>query len=158
LSKKYLVLFALFLLITDKKKKNNGLNNSNASKLSIVIIYSCRYEKHLSDAKTSGIRKGMINGFTMGFLWLIVDCCYALGTLSLSNCLPFDIFSFFIIGFWYGAKLIRDGEYNIGNVIIVSFEKKKKSTLFKSLFSGLFCNYHCCIQFGSSRSTFSSIN
>src|SRR5690349_3850576 len=94
LPKKYFALFARFLLIMDKKEKNNGWNNSNTSDFSIIIIYSYRYEKYLSDAKTSGIKKGMINGITMGFLWLIIDGCYALGILALMNCLSFVIFYF----------------------------------------------------------------
>jgi hypothetical protein len=70
----------------------------------------------------------MINGVTMGFLWLVIDGCYALGILALS--LSLQLFSlcyflFFIIGFWYGAKLFRDGEYNLGDVIIVSLKIKR---------------------------------
>ena len=39
-----------------------------------------RYEKNLGEAKKSGIKKGAINGLTIGFLWLTVYCTYALGT------------------------------------------------------------------------------
>ncbi|CAF3084747.1 unnamed protein product [Rotaria sp. Silwood2] len=59
-------------------------------------------EHHLGDAKKNGIKKGAINGFTMGCVWFFIYCAYALG-------------------FWYGAKLIREEGYNIGNVIIVFF-------------------------------------
>ncbi|CAF4527832.1 unnamed protein product, partial [Rotaria magnacalcarata] len=48
-----------------------------------------------------GIKKGGINGFTMGTVWFLIYCAYALG-------------------FWYGAKLIREEGYSIGDVIIVS--------------------------------------
>ncbi|CAF1145696.1 unnamed protein product [Adineta ricciae] len=61
-----------------------------------------RYEYHLDEAKKSGIRKGAISGSSMGLVWFLIYCAYALG-------------------FWYGAKLIRDEGYNIGNVIIVFF-------------------------------------
>ncbi|CAF3736730.1 unnamed protein product [Rotaria magnacalcarata] len=61
-----------------------------------------RYEKYLGDAKKNGIKKGGINGFTMGTVWFLIYCAYALG-------------------FWYGAKLIREEGYSIGDVIIVFF-------------------------------------
>ncbi|CAF1420960.1 unnamed protein product [Rotaria sordida] len=61
-----------------------------------------RYEQHLDEAKRNGIKKGVINGATMGLLWFIICCTYALGL-------------------WYGAKLIRDEGYNIGKVLIVFF-------------------------------------
>ncbi|CAF2682116.1 unnamed protein product [Rotaria sp. Silwood2] len=61
-----------------------------------------RYEKHLDEAKRSGIKKGAISGVTMGFVWFTIYCAYALA-------------------FWYGAKLIRDETFNIGNVMIVFF-------------------------------------
>ncbi|CAF3502579.1 unnamed protein product [Rotaria sp. Silwood1] len=61
-----------------------------------------RYEQHLGEAKRNGIKKGAINGFTMGSVWFFIYCAYSLG-------------------FWYGAKLIREEGYNIGDVIIVFF-------------------------------------
>ncbi|CAF3688467.1 unnamed protein product [Adineta steineri] len=61
-----------------------------------------RYEQYLEDARTSGIKKGGASGFALGLVWFFIYCAYALG-------------------FWYGAKLIRDENYNIGNVIIVFF-------------------------------------
>ncbi|CAF3575971.1 unnamed protein product [Rotaria sordida] len=61
-----------------------------------------RYEQHLDEAKRNGVKKGAINGATMGSVWFIICCTYALGL-------------------WYGAKLIRDEGYNIGNVLIVFF-------------------------------------
>ncbi len=62
---------------------------------------NCRYTSNLQEAKSFGIRKGMINGISMGVVYGIVFGSYALG-------------------FWYGSKLVRDGEYTGGNVLIVS--------------------------------------
>ncbi|XP_061185952.1 ATP-dependent translocase ABCB1-like isoform X2 [Saccostrea echinata] len=62
-----------------------------------------RYNKHLSDAKKTGIRKGLTVGFSMGLIYFI-------------------IFSVYGFGFWYGAKLVReDSDYTPGNVLIVFF-------------------------------------
>ena len=46
----------------------------------------------------------MINGLMMGFVWIVINCAYALG-------------------FWYGWKLtIRNpAEYSAGTIIIVFF-------------------------------------
>jgi hypothetical protein len=41
------------------------------------VLY--RYEKHLGEAKLSGIKKGAAGGFTMGMLWFLIYCAYALG-------------------------------------------------------------------------------
>ncbi|CAF1022109.1 unnamed protein product, partial [Didymodactylos carnosus] len=61
-----------------------------------------RYERHLNSARDFGIKKGAFNGLTMGFLWFVIFCAYALG-------------------FWYGAKLIREDGFKIGAVLIVFF-------------------------------------
>ncbi|XP_048755888.2 ATP-dependent translocase ABCB1-like isoform X2 [Ostrea edulis] len=62
-----------------------------------------RYNEHLSDAKATGIRKGLTVGFSMGLIYFI-------------------IFSVYGFGFWYGAKLVReDSDYTPGNVLIVFF-------------------------------------
>ncbi|CAF4068150.1 unnamed protein product, partial [Rotaria sordida] len=63
---------------------------------------SKRYEEHLRSAKLSGIRKGGLNGILMGIVWLLIFCVYALG-------------------FWYGAKLVRDEGFTIGGILIVFF-------------------------------------
>ncbi|CAF1942165.1 unnamed protein product [Rotaria magnacalcarata] len=63
---------------------------------------SKRYEKYLRSAKISGIRKGALNGALMGAIWFLVFCTYALG-------------------FWYGAKLVREEHYSIGGILIVFF-------------------------------------
>ncbi|CAF0784747.1 unnamed protein product [Rotaria sordida] len=61
-----------------------------------------RYEEHLRSAKLSGIRKGGLNGILMGIVWLLIFCVYALG-------------------FWYGAKLVREENFSIGGILIVFF-------------------------------------
>ncbi|CAF5047790.1 unnamed protein product, partial [Rotaria sp. Silwood1] len=61
-----------------------------------------RYEKHLDEAKINGIKKGAISGIFIGTMWFFSFCSYALG-------------------FWYGAKLIRDEGYKIGDVCVVFF-------------------------------------
>lgn len=84
-----------------------------------------RYEGFLGDAKKSGIKKGAVNGVTMGMVWFLIYCAYALGK-ELQNKFYIECLYiiFFSIGFWYGAKLIREENYNVGNVIIVSYLKK----------------------------------
>ncbi|CAF2118380.1 unnamed protein product, partial [Rotaria magnacalcarata] len=63
---------------------------------------STRYEKHLRSAKISGIRKGGLNGVLMGIVWCMIFCTYALG-------------------FWYGAKLVREDNFSVGGILIVFF-------------------------------------
>lgn len=61
-----------------------------------------RYNGHLDEAKKSGIKKGITVGWSTGLVFLVVFCAYGLG-------------------FWYGAKLIReDDDYRVSNVLIVS--------------------------------------
>jgi hypothetical protein len=78
--------------------------------------------KHLDEAKKSGIKKGAVTGLTMGTVWCLIYCSYALGIyISLViNLLFIEYLLFVTTGFWYGAKLIRDEGYNVGGVIIVS--------------------------------------
>jgi hypothetical protein len=45
-----------------------------------------RYEKYLGEAKRSGIKKGAVTGMTMGALWFVIYCDYALGTLMVVIC------------------------------------------------------------------------
>ncbi|XP_021367207.1 multidrug resistance protein 1-like isoform X1 [Mizuhopecten yessoensis] len=61
-----------------------------------------RYDKNLEHAKQIGIKKGVTSGLSMGAIWFIMMCSYALG-------------------FWYGAKLVREDGYSIGKVLIVFF-------------------------------------
>ncbi|XP_053373101.1 ATP-dependent translocase ABCB1-like isoform X2 [Mercenaria mercenaria] len=63
-----------------------------------------RYNANLIEARDLGIKKGLVNGITLGMVWMIMFLAYALG-------------------FWYGAKLSREEpeNYSIGNVMIVFF-------------------------------------
>ncbi|WAQ94713.1 MDR1-like protein [Mya arenaria] len=62
------------------------------------------YDIHLVEARSLGVKKGLINGISLGVVWLIMMCAYALG-------------------FWYGAKLTRDEpeNYSVGTMTIVFF-------------------------------------
>lgn len=60
-----------------------------------------RYEEHLDDARKCGVKKGFAGGLTKGVTFFLLFCIYTLG-------------------FWYGAKLVREENYNIGNVFTVS--------------------------------------
>jgi len=60
-----------------------------------------RYSKNLRQAKDFGIRKGLISGAGMGFLWFVIFASYALA-------------------FWYGGKLIREDDYTAGQMLTVS--------------------------------------
>lgn len=57
------------------------------------------------EARDLGVKKGFINGLSLGVVWLIVMGAYGLG-------------------FWYGAKLTRDepDTYTVGVMTIVSGE------------------------------------
>lgn len=59
-----------------------------------------KYEQHLDDAKRCGMRKTFIICLSKGVTFFLLFCIYALG-------------------FWYGAKLIREEGYSIGNVFTV---------------------------------------
>ncbi|CAF2677139.1 unnamed protein product [Rotaria sp. Silwood2] len=107
------VLFAkLASNLTEKELKAYGKAGAIAeevfSSIRIVLSYNGqgreqkRYDQHLDEAKRNGIKRGGINGTLMGLVWCVVYCSYALG-------------------FWYGAKLIREEEYTIGNLISVFF-------------------------------------
>ncbi|CAF1001736.1 unnamed protein product [Adineta steineri] len=76
------------------------------SSIRIVLSYNGqerekkRYKQYLNEAKERGIRKGAANGLSLGVLWFIFYCSYALG-------------------YWYGSKLIEHGEYDIGKVMVI---------------------------------------
>ena len=67
-----------------------------------------RYEGKLDEAKYFGIKKSIVNGALMGFLWLVINGAYALG-------------------FWYGWTLSINydaqgvPEYTIGRILLVFF-------------------------------------
>ena len=61
-----------------------------------------RYEERLGDAQVYGIKKAVYGGGSMGAVWFIIYCVYALA-------------------FWYGIKLTIDepDNYSGGEVLIV---------------------------------------
>ena len=66
-----------------------------------------RYEAKLDDARRFGIKKSVANGILMGFIWLVINCAYALG-------------------FWYGWSLTvpnesGQAEYTVGKILLVFF-------------------------------------
>ena len=69
----------------------------------MIDTFVFRYNVNLIEARSLGVKKGFVNGLSMGVVWLIVMCSYALG-------------------FWYGAKLTRDepDNYTVGTMTIVS--------------------------------------
>ncbi|CAF1013430.1 unnamed protein product [Adineta ricciae] len=69
-----------------------------------------RYEQHLDVAKKSGMKKSLVDGIANGLLLCL-------------------IYSIFALGFWYGAKLVREDNYSIGNVF----------TIFMGIYMGVLC-------------------
>ncbi|KAK2154279.1 hypothetical protein LSH36_272g05058 [Paralvinella palmiformis] len=61
-----------------------------------------RYNENLKEAKLLGIRKGLLNGVSMGLIFLIMFSSYGLA-------------------FWYGSKLVFDGEITPGTIMTVFF-------------------------------------
>ncbi|KAK2176084.1 hypothetical protein NP493_686g01047 [Ridgeia piscesae] len=61
-----------------------------------------RYRANLIEAKKFGIRMGIISAIGIGLIFFIMFCAYALA-------------------FWYGSKLVREGEMTAGNMITVFF-------------------------------------
>ncbi|CAF1379240.1 unnamed protein product [Adineta ricciae] len=102
--------FAVSLTIMEAKSYENAgaIAEEVFSSIRTVLAYNGqnrekeRYAKNLNEAKKSSVRRGIINGLTMGFMCLVIYCGYALG-------------------FWYGTKLTFEKEYDIGNVVIVFF-------------------------------------
>jgi len=60
-----------------------------------------RYSVNLVDAKKTGVRKSMVSGAGMGVTYFV-------------------LFSSYCLAYWFGGKLIRDGEINIGTMLIVN--------------------------------------
>jgi len=77
----------------DKNEKKKGLISISDILIvvanNIFVLY--RYEKHLGQAKTSGIKKGAMTGLTMGTMWFIIYCEYALG-ISLTLLIKISLF------------------------------------------------------------------
>ncbi|RWS22040.1 ABC transporter: subfamily ABCB/MDR-like protein, partial [Leptotrombidium deliense] len=61
---------------------------------------SLRFSQSLEKAKVSGISRSLATGVNLGLMWLFMFCSYA-------------------FGFWYGIKLILDGEYGTQTLIII---------------------------------------
>ncbi|CAF4707093.1 unnamed protein product, partial [Rotaria sp. Silwood2] len=72
------------------------------SSIRTVFSYNGAAYESKRSAKISGIRKGGFNGILIGVVWLLMFCTYALG-------------------FWYGAKLVREENFSIGGILIVFF-------------------------------------
>lgn len=73
-------------------------------KLEFILLFTIlfRYNGYLDEVKKSGIKKGIIVGWLIGLVFLVVFCVYG-------------------FGFWYGVKFIReDDDYRVFNVLIVS--------------------------------------
>jgi hypothetical protein len=80
-----------------------------------------RYEQYLDDSRKCGIKKGLASGITTGVTLFLLFCTYILGTIIKCNhTIESYSFCFVVIGFRYGAKLIREENYTIGKVFIVS--------------------------------------
>lgn len=76
----------------------------NGMKLVFILLFTIlfRYNGYLDEVKKSGIKKGIIVGWLIGLVFLVVFCVYG-------------------FGFWYGVKFIReDDDYRVFNVLIVS--------------------------------------
>ena len=56
----------------------------------------------MTEAKKSGIRRGLFAAVGTGLIFFIM-------------------FSVYSLAFWYGSKLVREGDMSVGNMIIVSF-------------------------------------
>ena len=83
----------------------------------------CRYEKHLEEARRSAIKKGAVDGFTAGAAWCLIYCTYPLGIYPVVLHANAKVMRTLLLGFWYGTKLVRDGEYTIGAVNMVSVRR-----------------------------------
>jgi len=66
----------------------------------MVYFAIYRYRANLIEAKKFGIRMGIISAIGIGLIFFIMFCAYALA-------------------FWYGSKLVREGEMTAGNMITV---------------------------------------
>jgi hypothetical protein len=66
-------------------------------------LFRHRYSANLLAAKKKGIEKNMITGGGMGMTYFVIYCSYCLA-------------------FWYGGKLVREEEMNVGSMLTVSIE------------------------------------
>lgn len=61
-----------------------------------------RYDRELDSAYKAGVKKGFFDGAGLGLTMFLIFCAYALS-------------------FWYGAKLIRDGELDVTALFVAFF-------------------------------------
>lgn len=61
-----------------------------------------RYNRNLEEAQNFGVKRGFVSGLSMGLVF-------------------FFIFGSYALAFWYGSRLVRDGEYSVGDMLIVFF-------------------------------------
>ncbi|KAH9524930.1 Multidrug resistance protein 1 [Bulinus truncatus] len=61
-----------------------------------------RYVESLAEAKKFGIKKSLVSGTAQGVSWFIIFCDYALG-------------------FWYGGRLVRHGDYTVKEMMTVIY-------------------------------------
>ena len=65
-------------------------------------MHVSRYDNKLNEACAIGIKKGFVQGFSSAVVVL-------------------SIYGSYSVCFWYGSKLIRDGEFSPGDMITVFF-------------------------------------
>jgi hypothetical protein len=58
-----------------------------------LFLFYKRYEKFLAIAKDEGIKKGIFTGLTIGFIMLVIDCGFALGSVCISIGIEVVVFS-----------------------------------------------------------------
>ena len=68
--------------------------------LESILVFFNRYEDELKITRKNGVKQGAIFGLVTGFDYLVV-------------------FSADALGFWFGAKLIRENGYSIGQTLLV---------------------------------------
>ena len=91
----------------------NGYTISVADLFLIMLCCSCvrvplcwfqecaRYSVNLVEARDFGIKKGFVNGGSMGLIFFIMFGSYALA-------------------FWYGTQLFLEENYSPGDILVVS--------------------------------------
>ncbi|KAK7008942.1 multidrug resistance protein 1B [Biomphalaria glabrata] len=61
-----------------------------------------RYVDNLFEVQKFGIKKSLVGGVAQGVSWCIIFCDYA-------------------IGFWYGGRLVRHGDYTVKEMMTIFF-------------------------------------
>ncbi|KAK9760997.1 hypothetical protein K7432_014454 [Basidiobolus ranarum] len=92
----------------DSYAKAGGLAEQAISSIRTVVAFNGqsrevkRFEEVLANAYKSGVKKAFITGAGMGSFMFVMFCAYSLA-------------------FWYGGKLVKEGEMQPGNVLTVLF-------------------------------------